>query len=342
MSRFSVFFLMVFLTISNSIYSQSMNKNAPKKQDGFISESEMQKYPLRPIKIIVPWPAGGAGDTASRIIADKLTQRLGQPVLTENKPGGTGIIGAQFAAQSAADGYTLFMGNGDTNVLNPQIRKKIPYKAEQFEPVAFIGKIPGVLVSRAGFPAKNAVELIRYAKSNPGKVTFASWGIGSSVHVGMHSMEQAAGVEFLHVPFQGTGAAVSAVFGGQIDLVFITPAMALSTSKAGRTQIMGASSSGRISSAPEIATLSEQGFAGLNLDTWNGIMAPTGTPLQIRKKLNAEINAILAIPEVAKKLSEAGHEVSAMSTNQFDYFLKYEYDRWGKVIKAKQIKIDIE
>lgn len=298
-------------------------------------------YPEKPLRIIVPFPAGGAGDAAARILTEGLGARLGQPVIVDNRPGANGIIGTQTAMNAAPDGYTLFLGHSDTQVLNPQTHKKLPYDlSKPMEPVAFISRFPGVLVSRPGLGASSGQELIKVAQAKPGKLTMGSWGIGSSVHVGMLMMEQIAGIEFQHVPFQGAAVAIGQLMAGQIDLALATPAFAQGAASTGKLVIIGASSIKRLPQAPDIKTLAEQGFPGLDVDTWYGVLTPPGTPAEIRQRLNQEINALLRQPDVVQRLRQAGHEVTPMNIPEFASFVASEYSRWGQLIHDRKITID--
>lgn len=298
-------------------------------------------YPDRPVRIIVPFQAGGAGDAAARLLAEHLSEKLGQPFVVDNKPGANGLIGTGLASNSAPDGLTLFLGHTDTQVLNPKIYKKLPYDpSKPMEPVAFIGRVPGVLLARSGLGVKNGQELIRLAKSNPGKITIGSWGIGSTAHLGMLMMQKAAGVEFTHVPYQGAPAAIAQLLGGQLDLAFATPAFARSVSANGTSVALGTSSARRLQQAPEFAPLAEQGFPGLDLDTWYGLMAPAGTPVEIRQVLNREVNAALKRNEVLDKLQRSGFEVSPMAVSEFSAFIAEEDARWGRLIREKSISVD--
>lgn len=298
-------------------------------------------YPDKPVRIIVPFQAGGAGDAAARILAEGLGSRLHQGVIVENKPGANGIIGTQAAMSAAPDGYTLFMGHTDTQVLNPKTHKKLPYDTRiSMEPVAFVSKFPGVLVARPGLEASSGQDLIRLAKEKPGRITLGSWGIGSAVHVGMLMMEKSAGIELQHVPFQGAAATVAQLMGGQIDLAFFPPLLAQNAASSGKLSIVGTSSAKRISLTPNIAPLAEQGFPGLDLDTWYGLMAPPGTPMDIRQRLNQEINAVLSQPAIGQKLRDGGHELTPMSIQMFSDFIAVERARWGQLIRERNIVID--
>lgn len=306
-----------------------------------LSTSAWAAYPDKPVRIIVPFQAGGAGDAAARILAEGLSSRLHQRVIVENKPGANGIIGTQAAISAAPDGYTLFLGHTDTQVLNPQTHKKLPYDTRvSLEPVAFVSKFPGVLVARPGLGVSSGQDLIRLAKDKPGRITLGSWGIGSAVHVGLLMMEKSAGIELQHVPFQGAAATVAQLMGGQIDLAFFPPLLAQNAAAAGKLSIVGTPSGKRISLTPSIAPLTDQGFPGLDLDTWYGLMAPPGTPMDIRQRLNQDINAVLSQPAIAQKLRDGGHELSPMSIGLFSDFIAVEHERWGQLIREQNIAID--
>lgn len=298
-------------------------------------------YPEKPVRIIVPFPAGGIGDTTARILAEGLAVRLHQTVIVENKAGANGIVGTEYAMNAVPDGYTLFLGDSDTQVLNPQTHKRLPYDLSRtMEPIAFIARVPGVLVSRPGLGASSGLELIKLARAEGGKITMGSWGIGSSAHVAMLMMEKSAGIELQHVPFQGTAAAVAQLLAGQIDLLFVTPAFAKGAASTGKLGIIGTPSIKRLHQAPDIKTLAEQGFPGLDVSTWLGMMAPPGTPADIRQRLNQEVNTLLQQPKVAQKLLGCGDEVAPMSMPEFAAFVATEYSRWGQVIREEKISID--
>lgn len=299
------------------------------------------EYPEKSLRIIVPYPPGGAADSAARIIGDQLAQRLRQPVVVENRPGANGIIGAQAAASAQPDGYTLFMGSTDTLVLNPQLRPKLPYDPrKQFEPLLLISTTPGFLVARTGLNVKSGAELIVLSKQKPQQVSFASWGNGSAAHLGMLMLEKSAAIDLLHVPYAGTAIAVGQLLGGHVDLVFVTPQFALGAQAQGKVNIIGATSAKRLSIAPNVPTLAEQGFQGYDGDSWNGFVVPTGVPAAIKNRLEKDIREIVEIPSVRSGLIENGHELRIMSAAEFSQFIDVEYRRWGRLIADKKITLD--
>lgn len=296
-------------------------------------------YPDHPLTIIVPFQAGGAGDAAARALAEGMSKELGQPVVVENRPGATGIIGTRDAAQAAPDGYTLLLAHSDTIVLDGLTHKRLPFDAaKDFVPVAFISRAPGVLIARRSCGIDSGASLIAAARARPGQVTLASWGVGSSPHLGLELMDQIAGIDLLHVPYQSTPEAVNAVLSAHVDLAWVTPQFALEAQRAGKASIVGASSSSRISRAPEIKTLSEQGFPGFDMDTWYGLMLPAGAPKLIQLKLHDLVNALLIDPTIVRKLGDAGHEIRAMSIPEFAAFVDSERRRWTEVIRSRGLE----
>lgn len=301
------------------------------------------EYPERPVKIIVPFQAGGASDVAARAIADGLARRTGQPFVVENRAGATGLVGTQAAATAAPDGYTLLMGHVDTLVLNPLLRRKLPYDAtKKFEPIAFISRVPGVLIARPGSGIDGGESLIAAAKARPNRVSLGTWGVGSTVHMGLELMNQIAGIELMHVPFQSAAAAVAGVLSGQVDLTWVTPEFASGLAREGKAVVVGASSAARISRVPDVRTLSEQGFTGFDVDTWYGLVAPPGTPLALRQKLHGLVNALLQEPEVAQKLRQAGHETQPMSVQDFDALVAREWHKWQDVIRTRKLALQLD
>lgn len=291
------------------------------------------------LRIIVPFAAGGASDVAARAIGDALGRSLGLTVVVENKAGATGLIGTAAAARAPADGSTLLLGHNDPMVIGPFTRKA-PYDPIAFEPVAFVSKVRGALLARAGSGIDSGLALIKAAKERPGQISFASWGQGSSVHLGMELMEQIAGIQFLHVPFPSTVASIQALLAQQVDLAWATPEFALQLASKGKALIVGASSAGRIERAPGIPSLAEQGFPGLDLDNWYGFFAPPATPLAVIERLHAAINAALVDPQTAEELRQGGHEVKPMSIKEFDGFVQADRKRWRDLIQTRKLTFE--
>jgi tripartite-type tricarboxylate transporter receptor subunit TctC len=302
--------------------------------------SQTANFPDRPIKLIVPWAAGGNTDAIARLMATKLSTRVHQPVVVDNRPGANGIIGSTAVARSQPDGYTLLLALPETNVLNPMVYKNITYSAKDFEALAYMGEMPFALVSNMTTKAGTVPDLVRAAKEKPGTVSAASWGVGSTAHAAIALMEQAAGLDLLHVPFTGTAPAMAQLYSGQVDLMFLSAQMANDNAKAGKVKVLGVTSGKRLEAYPDYATLAEQGMRGFDVGLWYGFMVPAKTPAPIRDYLSKEILAVLQDPAVLQDLRQRGMVVQPQGAEQFARFLSEEDARWSKLIKAKNIRID--
>lgn len=296
-------------------------------------------YPERPIKLVVPWPSGGPTDAIARLVAEKLSARVRQPVLVDNRPGANGIVGTTAVARAPADGYTLMLALPETNVLNPMIYKTISYRHEDLQSVAFFGVRPFALVAGPLHKGKTVGDIVQIAKQHPDAVSAASWGIGSTAHVAIALIEQSANVRLLHVPFPGTAAAATQLIGGQIDLMLLGLQPAKEYANAGKLSILGVSSAKRLETHPEVPTLAEQGL-GVDVSLWYGIAAPAKVSPSIRDYLNKEINAVLQDPSVVRGLREQGMVVAPQSQEAFTRFVNEEIARWAAVIKTKNIHVD--
>jgi tripartite-type tricarboxylate transporter receptor subunit TctC len=298
------------------------------------------EYPDKPVRLVVPWPAGGGSDVIARVVALPLGERLKQAMVVENRPGANGAIGSDAVARAAKDGYTLVWVTADTHAINPHVYPKLNYDPRKdFDAVGIAGYFPYALVVNPAFQAASAQEFISRAKQNPGKITFASWGIGSSAHVGMEMFKQQGGFDVLHVPFQGAAPAMQAVIGGQVDSMIVPMAVADPHARGGRVKMLGLAASNRFAGAPDLRTLAEQGVP-VNAGTWLGIMAPAGTPREVIVKLNRELNAVVNAPAVRESLFKLNVEPSTMSVEQFKGFVDSEYERWGKTVRDAKIKAD--
>ena len=302
--------------------------------------SQTANFPDRPIKLIVPWAAGGNTDAIARLMATKLSTRVRQQVVVDNKPGANGIIGSTVVARSQPDGYTLLLALPETNVLNPMVYKNITYSAKDFDALAYMGEMPFALVSNMTTKAGTVPDLVRAAKEKPGTVSAASWGVGSTAHAAIALMEHAASVELLHVPFTGTAPAMAQLYSGQVDLMFLSAQMASDNAKGGKVKVLGVTSAKRMEAYPEYATLDEQGMRGFDVGLWYGFMVPAKTPAPIRDYLSKEILAVLQDPAVLQDLRQRGMVVQPKGAEQFARFLSEEDVRWSKLIKAKNIRID--
>lgn len=303
-----------------------------------VTSFAQENYPNRPITLVVPSSAGGTTDFTARLIAEPLSKALGQPVVVENKGGAAGNIGGQAVANARPDGYTLLIAYSGYQVGNPHLFKKAPWDPiKDFAPVAFLTKAPQVVVATPGLPVTDLKQLIAYAKANPGKLNYASSGNGSIQHIAGELLKQISGAQMTHIPYKGAGPAVQDLMAGQVDLFITTPASVVGQIKGNKLKALAVTSQGRVAALPNVATTSEQGIKNFNIDSWFALYAPAGTPPSVIKKLNTEINLILARSDIQKRAEESGTLVEQMTPGQLATFTQKEYDYWGKVIKNANI-----
>ena len=296
------------------------------------------KYPDRPITIVVPSAPGGTTDFSARLIAEPLSRALGQSVVVDNKAGASGNIGNQFVARAKPDGYTLLLAYSGYQVGNPHLFKKAGWDPiKDFVPVAMLTRAPQLLVARNNLPANNLRELISYAKANPGKLNFASSGNGSIQHIAGELFAQITGTSLTHVPYKGAGPAVQDLLGAQVDLFFTTPASVFSHIKAEKLKGLMVTTSVRLPSLPQVPTAMEAGLKDFNLDSWFALYAPAGTPAEVIQLLNTEVNKILATADIRKKAEDSGTTVDQMTPIQLGDYTRKEFDYWGRVIQSAKI-----
>src|SRR5476651_2683896 len=291
-------------------------------------------FPNRPIRIIVCVPAGGGVDTVARIVANGLQKRLGQPVVVENKAGAAGNIGAEAVFTSTPDGYTLLAAQPAPLTVNPLMYKKMNFDPAKFEPVAIMTSIANVLLVRPDFPAKTPQEFIAYAKANPGKINYASQGIGTTSHLTAALFETVTGTKLVHVPYKGTAPALNDIIASHVDMIFMELASAIKLHEAGRARILAVATNKRIANLPDIPTLDEAGVKGFESGTWNAIAAPPKTPPAIVAKLNAAINEVLKSPEAEKHFAAINLHSAGGSPAEASAFIRRETQVWGEVIKT--------
>jgi tripartite-type tricarboxylate transporter receptor subunit TctC len=304
------------------------------------ASAQQPDYPSRPIKIIVCLPPGGGVDTVTRIISERLQHRLGQTIVIENKGGQSGNIGAEAVFTAEPDGYTLLASQPAPITTNPLLYKSMSFDPTRFTPVAVLTAIPNTLTVRANFPAKNVQEFIAYAKANPGKVTYASQGNGTTSHLTGVMFEQATGTKLLHVPYRGTAPAINDLMGGHVDVLFNEVATSTEMHRSGRARILAVTTPQRVPELPDIPTMQEAGLAGFVSDTWNAISAPPKTPAPIVAKLNAAINEVLAAPEMQAQLRTLHLQPIGGTPAQMAEIVKVDTRRWGDVIRAANVSID--
>jgi tripartite-type tricarboxylate transporter receptor subunit TctC len=294
-------------------------------------------YPNRPIHIIVSVPAGGGVDTVTRIVANGLQEKLGQPVVVENRSGAGGNIGAEAVFNADPDGYTLLAAQPSPLTINPLLYKKMAFDPTQFEPVVIMTTVANVLLVRSDFPAKTAQEFIAYAKANPGKINYASQGIGTTSHLTAALFEKMTGTKMVHVPFKGTAPALNALIGGYVDMIFMELASAIKLHEAGKARILAVATTARIAELPDIPTLNEAGVKGFKSGTWNAIAAPPKTPPIIVVKLNKAINEVLNEKDVQDKFAKLTLHAAGGTPAHAAAFIKNETQTWGDVIKEAHV-----
>ncbi len=302
---------------------------------------EAQPYPAKPIRFVVPYPAGGPLDTVARLLGQKVSESTRQPVVVDNKPGAGGNIGADAVAKSPADGYTILMGAVATHAINPTLYSSIPYDAiKDFVPVTQVASTPNVLVVNPSVPASTVREFIAYAKANPGKLNFGSGSTGSAGHLAGELFKTMAGVDMTHVPYKGAAPAMTDLIGGQIQLMFDNLASSLAQVRAGKVKALAVTIANRSALAPELPTIAESGLPGFDISTWFGIFVPAGTSREVVERLHAEFVKALAAPEVREKMVNLGAEPVGNKPEEFAAYIRTELDKYARVIKASGARAD--
>ena len=299
-------------------------------------------YPTRAVTMVVPFPPGGGTDTGARIVAQRLSEKWGQPVVVENKGGAAGMIGADLVAKSKPDGYTILMGNIGTQAINPSLYKRMPYDAATaFAPIALVAELPLAMMVNPDVPAKTAKEFIALAKSKPGALSYSSSGAGGAPHLAAEMFKEATGTFILHVPYRGGGPAVSDLLAGHVQLSFMTVLEASGQIRAGKLRALAVTSSQRVPALPEVPTLAEAAsLPGFNSISWIGLLAPAGTPKDVIAKISADVQATVAAADVKAKLVDLGAVPAASTPEQFQALIDKDRKRYAAVIKDKGITVD--
>ena len=299
-----------------------------------------QDYPTKPIRIIVPYPAGGSADLLPRIFAEKLNAKWGQPVLVENRPGAGGNVGAEVAYKAEPDGYTLFATAPGPLVVNQNLYRKLAFDPAQFVPVSVMAVIPNVFLVNPNVPAKNVEELIAYAKANTGKLNYGSQGNGTTSHLTAELFKSTVGgLNITHVPYKGSAPAMAALLGGEIDLMFDNLGVTLQHVRSGKLSALAVGSEKRVASLPEVRTMSEI-LPGFSSVAWFGIVAPPKTPAPIAEKLSAAVAEAIRQPDVAKRLAAMSAEPVGGTPAEMAAFMRRDGERWKGVIESAQVKVD--
>ena len=308
-----------------------------------------QDYPGKPIRFIVPYPPGGPLDGIARMMADKMKDGLGQPVIIDNKPGAGGNIGADAAARSAPDGYTIVMGAVATHAINPTLYTRMPYDPiKDFAPISLVASVPNVLILNNETAGKLKIDsvkdLVAYAKANPGKLNYASGGNGSAGHLAGELFKSMAGISMVHIPYGGAAPAQMGLLAGQTDLMFDNLASATPNIRAGKLKPLAVTTSARAAALPNLPTISEagaeQGLKGFDINTWFGVLAPAKTPEAIIAKLNAEILKALQAPDVKERMARMGAEPSPTTPEQFGALIRKDLKKYEAIVKASGAKVD--
>ena len=297
-------------------------------------------WPTKPVKILFGFPAASATDVVARAVGQKLSEKWGQPVVIENRPGAGGNLGSELAARAPADGYTIFFGTV-ANAISASLYTKLNYDyLKDFTPITLVATTPLVMVAHPSFPANNVKDLIAYAKANPGKVNFGSGGVGTSNHLAGEMFKSATGTELVHVPYKGTPAAYNDMFGGQVALMWDNIVAVTSHVKNGKLKPLAVTSAQRASSMQDVPTMAEQGLPGFEAVSWMGALVPTGTPQPIVDKIHADMVAVLRMPEIKEKLGASGAVVVGNTPEQFAAWNRNEIAKWAKAVRDSGAKAD--
>jgi tripartite-type tricarboxylate transporter receptor subunit TctC len=295
-------------------------------------------YPDHPIRLIVPFAAGGGNDTVARLVSQGLAAELGQPVVVENRPGAGGVVGAEAAARAPADGYTLFLGGVGSHAINPNLHEHLPYDSiKDFAPISLIASAPLILVVHPSVPAHSVRELVALAKAQPGRLNYASNGNGSSSHLSAVMFASLTGVDMVHVPYKGLAPALTDLLSSQVQLMFSSVVAIVPQVKAGKLRALAVSSKERLSLLPDLPTVAEAGVPGYQSSSWYGILAPAGTPVEIVMRLNAALVKVIAQPDVRAALAKEGADPVGNSPEAFGAFIQAEKQRLGNLIRQAKV-----
>jgi tripartite-type tricarboxylate transporter receptor subunit TctC len=305
-------------------------------------QAAAQQFPSRPVRMLVGFAPGGANDILARIVSQRLTETLGQPVVVENRPGNSGLIAADMLAKAPADGYTLMLGSTGTQTIAPHLTTRLPFDMlGSMAPASLVGTTPNALVVHPSVPAQSVRELIAFAKSRASKpLTYASSGNGTTLHLGGEMFRLLAGIQLVHVPYKGNAPALNDVLSGQVDMMSSAMPPLLPLARSGKLRIIGIASAERHRSAPEVPTLAEQGLPGYEMGTWYGVFTTAGTPPEILERISADTRKAIEDPKAREAINTQGVDPQGSTPAEFRRFFNSEFARWGKLIKDAGIKAD--
>lgn len=300
-----------------------------------------QEWPTKPIRLVVTFPPGGSSDAAARIVAPRLAERLGQPVVVDNRPGAGGGVGLDLVAKSPADGYTIVLASAGGLTANPSLYKSLPYDpARDFAPITLFGTSPFVLLAHPSLPAASVADVLKMASGQPGRLSYASGGNGTAMHLSGELLKSMGRVHIVHIPYRGSGPALMAVIGGETQLAVADITTAAAQIKSGRVKVLGVMGKDRSPLAPDIPTLNETGLRGYDSAGWFGILAPAQTPPAVVQRLNTDITAVLRSAEVRERFASAGLEPLPSTSEEMATLMKSETQKWSRVIKESGASVD--
>ena len=297
-------------------------------------------YPSKPVRWIVPWPPGGGADVLSRMLSPKLSEALKQQIIIDNRGGAAGNIGAEMAAKSPPDGYTIVFAYSGTHAINPSICTRLPFKESDFAPIIWLASVPQVLVVHPSLPVKNVKELVALAKKRPGQLTYGSSGNGAFNHLTGALFANMAKIDVVHVPYKGGGPAAVALLSGEITMILGEPASIVGFVKSGKVRALAVTGEKRALGMPDLPTMQEAGVPGYSATSWNGMLAPAGVPAPIVKRLNDDFNRIIADPEIKKRMLDNGYEPVGGPPDKFAAHIHAEIAKWAPVVKAAGVRVD--
>lgn len=305
------------------------------------SIASAQSYPSKPVRIVIPFPPGGGTDSIVRAFSTRFVEALGQPVVLDNRSGANGNVGTELVAKSPSDGYTLLMNGSGTLAINPSLYARLPYDPiRDFAPIGLTVLQPHVLTVHPSIPVRTVGDLVRLAKSQPGRLNFASSGSGSLAHLGGELFKSASGIDVVHVPYKGAAPALIDLLGGQVHMVFASSPAVMPHIKTKRLKALAVTTAKRIGVMPEVPTVSESGLAGFVLIGWYGLLAPAGTPSAIVTKLNVDLTRTLGLADVRERLNGLGLEIEPSTAEEFGRFMAAEIDKYAKIVRTANIRVE--